>query len=134
MTELNLLNQFILSWNALNVFHIKEHISKDVIYESQWVLNSIKGKSEVLNYLKRKFETIKKEMKSKLILIYAVIGYLPSMNFKPCIILSQIISDKLNQVIILIEVNESKISRIDICFIPDPGEAVLRLPKGKEGN
>jgi hypothetical protein len=123
--ELKLLKQLELSWNKLNTDYIKTSLSDEIVYESQWVLIPIIGKAEVLMYLKNKFKTIKREMKSGITIIKAKIGYLPAMNKRPCIVLSQIISNKFNEVTILIEVKQSLISRIDLCFIPDPSKVII---------
>ncbi|HMQ67674.1 MAG TPA: hypothetical protein PKA90_07155 [Ignavibacteria bacterium] len=116
--ELILLKQLAKCWNELDTIHLERYLSEYVIYESQYVLTPLLGKIEVLDYLDEKFLTIRNHMKTKLILINASIGYLPSMSMRSCIILSQIIEKEMNQSTVLIEIKDSLISRIDICFIP----------------
>lgn len=123
--ELNLLKKLESSWNDLSTDHIESFLADDVIYESQFVIKPLKGKTAVLNYLQRKFRTIRKKKGSNPGNPNADIGYLPLYNMRPCIVLSQTIADKKNQVTILIDVRESLISRIDICFIPDPCEVIF---------
>lgn len=120
-----LLQQLVKCWNNLNTNHIEQYLSEDVIYESQYVLNPLVSKTEVLEYLRGKFKTIIHKMRSELILLNATIGYLPSMNMRSCIVLSQIIGDKLHQSTVLIEIKNSRISRIDICMIPEPNEVIF---------
>ncbi len=124
-TELNLLKKLESSWNDLSTDHIESFLADDIIYESQFVMTPIKGKSAVIKYLKKKFRTIRKEMRQNHSNHNADIGYLPLFNMRPCIVLSQTIADKKSQVTILIEVRKSLISRIDICFIPDPCEVMF---------
>ncbi len=124
-TELNLLKKLESSWNDLSTDHIESFLADDIIYESQFVMTPIKGKSAVIKYLKKKFRTIRKEMRQNHSNPNADIGYLPLFNMRPCIVLSQTIADKKSQVTILIEVRKSLISRIDICFIPDPCEVMF---------
>lgn len=123
-TELKLLKKLESSWNDLSTDHIESFLADDIIYESQFVMTPLKGKSEVIKYLKKKFSTIRKKKGQNHRNPNADIGYLPLFNMRPCIVLSQILSDRKHQVTILIEVKKSMISRIDICFIPDPGEVI----------
>ena len=123
--ELFLIKQLALSWNNLNTDHIEQYLSENVIYESQYVFSSLVNKTEVLDYLRGKFSTIKRNMKAKQIKVEARIGYLPSMNKRLCIVLSQILGSEKNQVSVLIETKDNLISRIDVCFIPDPKEVIL---------
>lgn len=129
--QLKLLKQLKLAWNNLDTKYIKSILSKDVVYESQWVLTSIKGKSEVLEFLSGKFRTIQ-NMKDDSIITNAVIGYIPSMKMRLCILLTQINSGELTQVTVLIEVKKSLISRIDLCFIPSPEEIIIGIPEGNK--
>jgi len=130
-TELVLLKKLEKCWNTLDASNLESLLSEDVIYESQHVLNCIDYKYELIDYFHGKFLTIKEEMNSRLILINATVGYIPKMNMRPCIVLSQIIGDQLNQSTVLIEIKDSLISRIDLCFIPDPKEVIFSKLKNK---
>jgi len=129
--EFELLKQLERCWNTLDASNLESLLSEDVVYESQHVLNCIDYKYEIIDYFHGKFLSIKKEMKSRLILINATIGFIPKMNMRPCIVLSQIIGDQLNQSTVLIEIKDSLISRIDLCFIPDPNEVIFSERKNK---
>jgi hypothetical protein len=56
--------------------------SNEIIYESQWVINSINGSKEVFSYLAHKFEIIKKSATE----MHAELAY---FGEEPCIVLAQ---------------------------------------------
>ncbi len=123
--ETNNLRQLAKSWNNLDTSFIEKELADDFIYESQWVLTPIEGKREFLSYLNSKFTAIKTAMQSKTMTITAEIAVQPSMSNRPCIVLTQITSEGIRQVSMLIKIQERKIKRIDVCFIPDPTVAEL---------
>ena len=123
--ETETLRQLAKSWNNLDTSFIEKELADDFIYESQWVLTPIEGKGEFLSYLQSKFIAIKTAMQSQTMTITAEIALHPSMQNRPCIVLTQITSDGIRQVSLLIKTQERKIKRIDVCFIPDPTEAEL---------
>jgi len=123
--ETETLRQLAKSWNNLDTSFIEGELADDFIYESQWVLTPIEGKIEFLSYLHSKFTAIKTAMKSQTMTVTAEIALHPSMQNKPCIVLTQITSEGIRQVSVLIKIQERKIKRIDVCFIPDPTEAEL---------
>lgn len=123
--ETNTLRQLAKSWNNLDTSFIETELADDFIYESQWVLTPIEGKSEFLSYLHSKFTAIKTAMQSQTMTITAEIALHPAMQNRPCIVLTQITSEGIRQVSVLINIQERKIKRIDVCFIPDPTEAEL---------
>ena len=123
--ETNTLRQSAKSWNNLDTSFIETELADDFIYESQWVLTPIEGKSEFLSYLHSKFTAIKKAMQSQTMTVTAEIALHPAMQNRPCIVLTQITSEGIRQVSVLINIQERKIKRIDVCFIPDPTEAEL---------
>lgn len=129
--ELENLRKLALSWNNLDINFIQNELMDDFIFESQWVLIPIKGKVEFLSYLQSKFATIKELMCSQAMAVTAEIAFQPSLNNRPCIVLTQTTVEETRQVSILIEIQEKKIKRIDLCFIPNPREAELtgELPK-----
>lgn len=124
-TETEGLVQLAKSWNNLDTSYIEHELAHDFIYESQWVLTPIKGKKKFISYLKLKFTVIKLVMQSESMTITAELAILPTMQNRPCIVLSQITSEGLIKISILIKILKRKIKRIDLCFIPDPTEAVL---------
>lgn len=123
--ETNTLRQLAKSWNNLDTSFIERELADDFIYESQWVLTPVRGKREFLSYLHSKFTAIKTAMQSQTMTVTAEIALQPSMQNKPCIVLTQITSEGIRQVSLLIKIQKRKIKRIDVCFIPDPTEAEL---------
>lgn len=122
--ETELLRQLAKSYNNLDASFIEKVLADDVIYESQWVFSRIEGKKSVFSYLDGKFETIKSSMQKGPISVTAELAFLPTRD-KPCIVITQIIGEDLKQTTVLIEMNQEKIKRIDLCFIPEPIEAEL---------
>lgn len=123
--ETNTLRQLAKSWNNLDTSFIETELADDFIYESQWVLTPIEGKVEFLSYLHSKFSSIKSAMQSQTMIVTAELALHPSMQNRPCIVLTQITSEGIRQVSVLIKIQERKIKRINVCFIPDPTEAKL---------
>lgn len=129
--ELENLRKLAQSWNNLDINHIAIVIDEGIVYESQWVLLPIEGKVQFLNYLKTKFDSIKKEMHKEIISLYAEIAMLPILENRHCIVLTQITKSEIRKVTILIKNIDNKINHIEVCFIPKPEEAILsgEIPK-----
>lgn len=129
--ELECLRKLAKSWNNLDTGYIEAELANDFIYESQWVLTPIEGKRGFLSYLHSKFSAIKNAMQTQIMTVTAELGLIPSMQNRPCIVLTQITSEGTRQVSVLIGIRKDKIKRIDVCFIPDPSEAELtgEIPK-----
>ncbi len=123
--ETQTLIQLARSWNNLDTSFIETVLADDFIYESQWVLTPIEGKKLFLSYLNSKFQAIKSAMLKELMTVTAELALHPSMQNKPCIVLTQITGGGIRQVSLLIKMQLGKIKRIDVCFIPDPTEAEL---------
>jgi len=123
--ETETLRQLAKCWNNLDTSFIERDLADDFVYESQWVLIPVEGKVEFLSFLHSKFTAIKTAMQSQTMTVTAEIALHPSMQNRPCIVLTQITSEGIRQVSVLIKIQERKIKRIDVCFIPDPTEAEL---------
>ena len=123
--ELETLKKLAKSWNNLDTSFIENELADDIVYESQWVLIPIEGKVEFLSYFKSKFSAIKSSLQSNIMIVNADIALQPSLNNRPCIVLTQITSEETRQVTVLLEIQNLKIKRIDVCFIPDPKQALL---------
>lgn len=88
MNEAELLIEYAKSWNNLDVSYVENYLADDLVYTSQWVMSSIHGKDEYLDYLKEKFETIKKSTNIPV----ADIGYFKNYQLvknKPCLVITQ---------------------------------------------
>lgn len=120
-----LLRKLAKSWNNLDISFIEKELADDFIYESQWVLTPIEGKRGFLSYLHSKFTAIKTAMQLQTMTVTAEIALHPSIQNRPCIVLTQITQEGIRQVSVLVKIQAKKIKRIDVCFIPDPSEAEL---------
>lgn len=124
-TETQLLVQFAKCWNNLDVSFIENHLAEDITYESQWVFTPIKGKANFLPYLKSKFQAIKTAVQQGKMQVSAELAIHPSLTSKDCLVLTQTTSQEDIVVLVVIELLHDLISRIDVCFIPDPDNAIL---------
>ena len=52
MTQKELAEVVAKTWNTLDVKHIEPYLSDDYIYDSFWVLETMKGKENYIDYLK----------------------------------------------------------------------------------
>jgi hypothetical protein len=124
-TESQLLVQLAKCWNNLDVSFIENHLADDITYESQWVFTPIKGKANFWPYLKSKFQAIKTAVQQGKMQVSAELAIHPSLPGKQCLVLTQTTSLEDVSVLIVIELLDDLISRIDICFIPEPDDAIL---------
>lgn len=123
--ETETLRQLAKSWNNLDISFIERELAENFTYESQWVLLPIEGKYEFLKYLQSKFQAIKSAIQKETMTVSAELALHPAMQHKPIIVLTQITGEGVTQVSLLIKIENEKIKRIDVCFIPDPTEAIL---------
>ncbi|MBK6836110.1 MAG: hypothetical protein IPG89_18290 [Bacteroidetes bacterium] len=116
MTNLEIVKEIAKGYNNLDSSIIESFSSDDIIYESQWVINSINGSKEVFSYLAHKFEIIKNSATE----MHAELAY---FGEEPCIVLAQ--GSKENPVAtIRVKIEDNKIARIDICQIPHWNDTV----------
>ena len=117
ITQENAAYQFARAWNRQDIQALGALLNQDTVYESQMVLSALRGRTEILDYLQGKFETLKTKPEYK---AYAEIGLLDGA--RPCVILSQ--GNKNNLVALaLFEVEGEWIKRIDLCIVPPPQSA-----------
>jgi len=55
----DLIRKYCKAWNNLNVGEIADEFHDDIEHHSQVILEVLKGKPKVVDYLKKKFEAIK---------------------------------------------------------------------------
>lgn len=60
MNETELLIEYAKAWNHLNADFLEPILADDFTYESQWVFAAMHGKAKYLEYIRGKFETIRK--------------------------------------------------------------------------
>lgn len=126
MNEAELLIEYAKCWNNLNISYIVDILDDDLEYTSQWVFETIYGKNTYLEYLNDKFTTIRNSVNiPKAELGYYKFAYLEEN--KPCLVLTQ--GDV--KVVILTEVKNGKLSKINMVGIPLPDNAILfdMIPK-----
>lgn len=125
--EIENLRLLAKSWNNLDASFLEGILTKNFIYKSQWVLTPLIGSDEFLTYLYFKFNAIKNAMNTHVITVCAEMAFhnYSKVKEKPCLVITQIILGDIHQVSVLIKNKVNKINRIDVCFIPDPSEAIL---------
>lgn len=123
--ETEVLRQLARSWNNLDVIYIENLLANDFIYESQWVRIPIEGRNLFLSFLNLKYVAIRSAMQNEQISITAELALHPSLKNKPCIVLTQKNVKGIVKVLLRINIKQEKIKRIDVCFVPDPTEAIL---------
>lgn len=101
--------------NNLDSSEFESIISDDFCYESQAVFEGIQGKKNFVEYIRAKLIAISKANAT----VYAELANLSNNDANECVVIAQ--NDKSNLVAtVLLEVKQNKVSRIDICLVPDP--------------
>jgi len=112
------------TYNNLDVSYIENLLDEHIIYESQQVLSPLKGRAAVLDYLQKKFITIKGTPGAQLI---AELGFMGSQDRayikaafvvegQPCLILSQGEKER-KLAVALVEGLQGKIARVELCTV-----------------
>lgn len=113
--EVLLLKQLSQCWNDFDATHLAPYLADDVIYESQWVFQSLIGKSAFMDYFLPKMEVLKETVKTEGNSISAKVIFLRRISSKPFILLKQILDGETYVVYVFITTEEDKIKRIDLC-------------------
>ncbi len=117
--EAQLLIEYAKAWNNLDISYLKDILSDDFEYTSQWVFDTIHGKENYIDYLEGKFKTIKETNAYP----QAEIGYYKyayGVKNKPCIVIEQ----NENKMSILVEISNGKITKANMVGVPDPNTAI----------
>lgn len=117
--------QLAKCWNHQDTEYVSGYLADDLVYDSQWVLATIKGKVDYLEYLKPKFELVKKLCTEGKMSVVAELANLPGLESTPVIILTQVQQKEIVKISILVEEVDGKITHISFCAIPDPHSALL---------
>lgn len=105
--------------NNLDSTEFESLLGENFSYESQAVLTPIHSKHEFIDYIRQKLSSIR----STRVKIFAELGELSAYGQNDCVVVAQ--GDKNNLVAtVYINVSDNKISKIDICVIPEPGYAI----------
>lgn len=105
-------------FNTLDAAKLAPFLADDFHFASQWVYTEIESRSEYMRYIRAKLRAIEKSGKQ----VWAETGRVNAPWPGPCVILAEGRRENL-QSVILAEVNEGKLSRLDECFVPSPYEA-----------
>ena len=106
------------AFNTLDIKHLKPLLAENLHYHSQWVLEEFHKKSDYLEYLQSKFNTLK----ASDFTAYAEIGIAtPATMFVPrghhCVLMAQGEKDDLKATVIF-ETDGEHITKIGMCMVP----------------
>jgi hypothetical protein len=112
------------AYNTLDVSHIEDLLDDDIIYESQQVLCALKGREAVLDYLRKKFVTLRNTPGSELIAEFGFMGSQEHSYIKaafaregqPCLVVSQGEKER-KLAVALVEGFKGKIGRVELCTV-----------------
>ena len=95
------------------------------------MLTSIYGKRNFLIHINNKYDAIRAVMLKQEMTIVAQIAYHPALPNHPILVLTQIFGTVQRKVSIVVKIHKNRAERVDVCFIPDPSEAILtnEIPK-----
>jgi hypothetical protein len=121
--QINLIKGVAKAYNNLDYKEIEVIADENITYSSQSVLSSLNGKDEVINYLKEKFESIKRSNN----LVFAELAYMGTqeswtikisdLNDEPCILLSQGSKEDKGAIILVHTNNLELVVKIEICTV-----------------
>lgn len=119
LTKADALRAYAKMWNTLSTEALESLLADDFTYESQWVFEALTSKQAFLDYIRSKIETVR-QAKAK---VYAEMGVVSAYGERqPCVVLAQ--NAKSNLVgLVLAEVKDNKLTRIDLCIVPAPQAA-----------
>lgn len=89
MNEAELLIEYAKAWNNLDTSYLETILDDDFQYNSQWVMDTINGKYNYLEYLSGKFRSILKDPTATPKAEFAFFRNAYLEKNKPCLILSQ---------------------------------------------
>ncbi len=115
LTTKNALEAYARMINTLNSSEFEQLISDEFCYESQAVIAPLKSKSEFIDYIRPKLVGIK----SSKIKVYAEMGQIDAYGQKECVLIAEESKDNLIATVYA-QVENHKITRINLCLVPDP--------------
>jgi hypothetical protein len=105
--------------NTLRVAPLESLLAEDFVYESQEVFSALEGRDAFLDYIRPKLETIRKAGAT----VFAEMGMVSAYGqYQPCVILAQYSKENLVG-LVLAQVAAGKVSRLDLCVVPQPKSA-----------
>jgi len=112
------------AWNRLDIHLLEPQISENFSYDSQFVFKNIQSKAEFITHLEAKFNAIRILKEAGQMSVIAEMGLVPALNNRTCIILTQEGSGMKEKVLLLLEEDLNFITSINVCFVPDPNNAI----------
>jgi hypothetical protein len=112
------LRAYAAMMNTSNLEELEPLLADDFQYASQWVFAEIRSKQDFVNYIKPKLATVKASGAT----VWAEMGHLDQEFPGPCVVLAQGEKDNLIA-IVLAQVDNGKIVRLDMCGAPSPRSA-----------
>lgn len=104
--------------NNLDSIEFESLLGENFSYESQAVLTPIHSRHEFVGYIRQKLSSIKIAG----VKIFAELAELGAYGQNDCVVIAQ--GEKENLIAtVYINVSDNKISKIDICVIPEPRHA-----------
>lgn len=112
---------YATAWNRLDPEILIAALDENVRYSSQSVLTDMWGKEEVADYLRGKMDTIRSKPEYKVYAELAETRPYPMYMAppRPCVVIAQGDPESLVATVLL-TVDGSKITALDICLIPPP--------------
>lgn len=112
------------AWNRLDIQLLEPQISENFSYDSQYVFKNIQSKAEFITHLNAKFNAIRILKEAGQMSVVAEIGLAPALKNQSCVILTQSGSGMNEKVLLLIKEEQNLIISIQVCFVPDPNNAI----------
>lgn len=118
LSQEDALRAYAVMMNTQDESAFADLLAEDFHYASQWVFAEIASKQEYLDYIRPKLLTVKKSGSA----VWAEMAYLEREAPGPCVVMAQ---DSKNNLIslVLVEVANGKITRLDMCCAPSPHTA-----------
>lgn len=114
ITERDAAIAYARAWNRLDCSEFIEMLTPDAHYASQWVLDELKSKTAIAEYLTGKMSAVEKSGNK----VFAELG-VTTISFpdRDCVIMAQGNKDPV-MAVVLFEVEGGHVKRFDLC-IPD---------------
>jgi hypothetical protein len=119
-TEKDAAIAYAKAWNRLDYTYLENYLAVDVVNESQYVLEPVKGKTNYIKFIKSKMANLKTRSSDYRVFVQLA-NVRDSLGIKrDCVVLAQ--GDE--QYLVLFETQNGKIKRIDLCLVPNHDSAL----------
>jgi len=120
ITDDKALRAYAKMMNTLDSAHIENMLAENFCYSSQMVFEEIDSKQKFLNYIQSQLQVIRQTGAS----VYAEMGKVNAYGEEQlCVILAQNNRDNLVG-LVLAKVGDGKLTRLDLCIVPSPQQAI----------